>query len=277
MAIIRDRWPDSDEIDPSQEEPIFVFSAGWRSGSTLVQRLLMSSGKVVIWGEPLGDAAGVAKLSHSLTAITPDWPPSSFFETTDNVSELSGKWIANLAPQMKYLKQAHRAHFEEWLSVPAVESFAVERWGLKEVRLTIDHARYLKWLFPNAKFLFVYRSPYNAFRSWKGNRWRSVWPGYYRNSAIAYARHWRLLLKGYLEGCDDVNGMLIKFEDLVSGKIDIDQLGAYIGIEDLDRQVLDKKIDTPKGKVTHKKKDVGWFDRLMIKLVCKDLLSKLGY
>lgn len=264
-------------VDESQESPIFVFSAGWRSGSTLVQRLLMSSGNVLIWGEPLGDAAGVARLSHSLTAITPDWPPDAFFETTEDVSDLSGKWVANLAPKMSYLKKAHKAHIQQWLSVASKEEFNVDRWGLKEVRLTIDHARYLKWLYPEARFLFVYRNPFNAYRSWKGNRWRSVWPGYYRNSAIAYARHWKLLLSGYLEGCSDVGGRMIKFEDLVSGKIDIAHLGEYLAINDLDESVLDNKIDTPRGKVTHKKKNIGMVDKVIIRLVCKDLLSRVGY
>ncbi|HEY9202186.1 MAG TPA: sulfotransferase [Gammaproteobacteria bacterium] len=276
LCVIQQRWPEDVENE-AQESPIFVFSAGWRSGSTLVQRLLMSSGKVLIWGEPLGDTAGVARLSHSLTAITQDWPPYSFFETTANVSDLSGKWVANLAPKISYLKKAHKAHFNQWLSVSSKEEFGVERWGLKEVRLTIDHARYLKWLYPDAKFLFVYRSPFNAYRSWKGNRWRSVWPGYYRKSAIAFARHWKLLLSGYLDGCADVDGLMIKFEDLVSGKIDITHLGDYLGIKDLDESVLNKKIDTPRGKVTHKKKNIGFFDQLIIRLICKDLLSRVGY
>ena len=30
-----------------------MISAGWRSGSTAVQRLLVSSGDAMIWGEPL--------------------------------------------------------------------------------------------------------------------------------------------------------------------------------------------------------------------------------
>src|SRR5262245_32576620 len=32
--------------------PIFLLSSGWRSGSTLVQRLINSDSSVLMWGEP---------------------------------------------------------------------------------------------------------------------------------------------------------------------------------------------------------------------------------
>ena len=237
----------------------------------------MSSGEIVIWGEPLGDAAFVARLAHSLVAINAAWPPDHFFEAGADLSELHGRWIANLAPRMDFVRDAHREFFRCWLSKSASETFSVGRWGMKEVRLTIDHARYLKWLFPNAKFVFIYRSPFDAFRSWKGNRWRSVWPGYYRNSAIAFARHWRLLVAGFLEGCEELGGVLIKFEDLASGRIDLDCLSAQTGIADLDASVLEKKVRTPEGKETTRRSRLSHLDRLLIRRVCGELLDRLGY
>ena len=43
--------------DNDNEEPIFLLSAGWRSGSTLLQRLIMSDSNVLIWGNPTMNAA----------------------------------------------------------------------------------------------------------------------------------------------------------------------------------------------------------------------------
>ena len=40
---------DGDDVD----EPVFLFSAGWRSGSTLLQRLIMSDASIFVWGEPM--------------------------------------------------------------------------------------------------------------------------------------------------------------------------------------------------------------------------------
>ena len=277
VNVIRDRWPEEEADNLDEEAPVFVFSAGWRSGSTLLQRILMSSGQVVIWGEPLGDTANIARLTHGLTAINSEWPPEHFLDSNSDISELSDKWIANLSPKMTFLRLAHRSFFDEWLSKSAVQTFNVERWGLKEVRLTIDHARYLKWLYPNAKFLFIYRNPFDAFKSWKGNRWRSVWPGYYRKSALAYARHWKLLLDGYQNGFRDVDGLMVKFEDLVSGEISLEQLSLHTGITDIDPDILRVNVRTPKGKETSRRQTLSWLDRLIIWSVCGKLMRKSGY
>ena len=37
-----------------EKGPVFLFSAGWRSGSTLLQRLITHGGEVMMWGEPFG-------------------------------------------------------------------------------------------------------------------------------------------------------------------------------------------------------------------------------
>lgn len=274
---IHNRWPEPPPLTATEEVPVFIFSAGWRSGSTLMQRLVMSSGEIAVWGEPLGDAAFIARLGHSLSAITEAWPPESFFDTGNGLDGLEDQWIANLTPRMQFLKSAHVALFEQWLAHSAQVTFGATRWGLKEVRLTIDHARYLKWLFPQSRFIFVYRNPFNAFRSWKGNRWHSTWPGYYHNSAIAYGRHWRLLMDGFLEGHSEVDGILVKFEDLVSGAIDVDRIARHIQVCELNGDVLKRKVGTPKGTIATKKNEISWFDRVSISATCGPLLEKLGY
>jgi len=274
---IQSRWPDTRPQDGRDAAPVFIFSAGWRSGSTLMQRLVMSSGEIAVWGEPLGDAALVARLGQSLSAITKGWPPESFFDSGQELAGLADDWIANLTPQMRYLKSAHAALLREWLGSSAQTAFGIQRWGLKEVRLTIDHARYLKWLLPDSRFIFVCRNPFHAFRSWKGNRWHSTWPGYYHNSALAYGRHWRLLMDGFLEGHADVDGLLVRFEDLVSGAVDVDRIARHIQVERLNPDVLKQKVGTPKGAVADKKAEISWLDRAAINATCGALFGKLGY
>ena len=275
ISHIRRRWPEACGITDDSERPVFIFSAGWRSGSTLVQRLVFSSREVAVWGEPLGDAALIGRLAHSLGYITSRWPPETFFACEEENVDFSNKWVANLTPEIRHLYSAHRAFFLQWCKVPVQERFGLDRWGLKEVRLTIDHARYLKWLFPHARFLFVYRNPCDAFRSWKNNKWRSAWPGYNTRSATAFARHWRLLLGGYLSGYDDVGGMLVKFEDLVSGQVDLQKIICHIGVGGFDKTVLQMKINTP--TVTVKRPDITWLDRTIILNLCGGLMREVGY
>ena len=257
------------------EEPVFIFSAGWRAGSTLLQRLVVSSNQVVVWGEPLGEAGLLPRLAYSFSAISSEWPGDIWSSSQGDLYNLSNQWIANLTPPYEHLWKANRNLILTWLRDPAQKEFGISRWGLKEVRLTIDHAHYLKWLFPKAKFLFIYRNPLLAYRSWKRNNWPGKFTAYHSYSPIIFARHWRLLVEGYLSGYKDVNGMLISFEDLVAGNISLKDIEEHIGVDNLSSEVLDNKIDSPKGLI--KKRDINTFDRTVIQLICGPLLKKLGY
>ena len=277
LDAIQRRWPDDREIKDG-EKPVFLFSAGWRSGSTLLQRLLCSSSEVVIWGEPLGDAAVIPKLAASLTALSDTWPPDSYVKRDIDLESFSNQWIANITPPIDYLRSAHRALFQEWLAKPARDLHGTSLWGLKEVRLTIEHARYLKWLYPDARFVFIYRNLFDAYLSWRGNDWASVWPGYFSWSPVAYARHWKLLLSGYLERCKEVDGYLVKYEDLVAGNVDLEELAGHIGISRIDSSVLKKRISSPNMKHNVKKKRrLTLLEKLLLTLVAGKTLKQAGY
>ncbi len=278
LACIKHRWPDTFNSANDCERPVFLFSAGWRSGSTLLQRLIVSSGEIVMWGEPLGETGMIARLAHSLTIVGEHWPTDNFFAREDDVSNLSNEWIANFSPDMAYLRTSHRALFHEWLATSARDRFGDVQWGLKEVRLTIHHARYLKWLYPHARFVFIYRSPYDAYRSWKGHRWVSEWPGYYSRSPIAFARHWRHLLSGYLDGCAHVNGVMVKYEDLIAGRIDFSALAKHIGIRVIDPSPLERRIGSPvENETVPAKPRLNPYDRAIITSIGGRLLVDLGY
>lgn len=277
LTVIAARWPDAAARQADDEKPIFIFSAGWRSGSTLLQRLVMSGTQSIVWGEPLGDTATVVRLAHGLDILSKDWPPSSFFPGNVPANDLAGEWIANLTPTIASLREAHRAFFLTWLRDTAAAEYGAQRWGLKEVRLTMDHARYFHWLFPNAKFLFICRNPLDAFGSWKGNRWRSPWPGYYRNSGIAFARHWAHLTRGFLDGHHEVGGMFIRYEDLVQGRVDIEKLAAYLELPRVDPAPLSRRIDTPTDKQPRRKRKVNAIDRFLITSICARSMQRLNY
>ena len=277
LNCIEQRWPRLSTSTNDSESPVFILSAGWRSGSTLMQRLLMSSGELAIWGEPLDDCAIIPRLAISIAAITSKWPDQTYFDDDSNLLNLSNKWIANLTPPISYLRSSHRALLQTWLGDSAKMRYGVQRWGLKEVRLTIDHARYLKWLFPNARFIFIYRNLFHAYRSWKGNLWGSTWPGYFSWSPVAFARHWRFLLEGFLSGYPSVGGIVVKFEDLISNKVDLDAMAAYVGVKKLNPSILEKKIDSYEQKTKAQQKMLTSLDRCILTIIGGPLLAQLGY
>lgn len=266
---INNRWPDIN--NNSTESPVFIFSAGWGAGSTLVQRLVLSSDEIGVWGEPLDHTVPVIKMSSTLGAFSENWPPDRFFGEMKNVSELSGKWVANLTPEMQNLCRAHRNFFDTWLASPVTDN-GYKRWGFKEVRLTINHARYLKWLYPNSKFIFVFRNVFNSYLSIKDTGWFNIWPKSRIDNPVFYAHHWKYLLESFLSDYKEVDGILIKYEDLISGEFDLNSLATHLGVSSIDESVLDKKI-----RQRSKKNQLNVAERYIIRSIASTLIDKLGY
>jgi hypothetical protein len=227
LSSIRRHWPDLHS--PNQTAPIFVFSAGWRSGSTFLQRWIMTGEKVMVWGEPYRHAALIESLAGQLKAFTPDWPVDDFMVRGDEYErDLTQAWVANLYPSPTNFMSAHLGFFEKLFVEPARELGKI-RWGLKEVTLSVDHARYLRWLFPNAKFLFLCRDPYVAYGSYR--KWRSLyrtWPAEPVFTATRYGAIWRNLAADFLENHKDVGGLFLRYEELQTGETKV-RLEDYLG------------------------------------------------
>lgn len=272
LRIIRTRWPEKPGQAAPAEKPIFLLSAGWGSGSTLLQRLITSSGSTLLWGEPHDHAIPLHRLAQMLAPISDRWPRDSYFSPGDEEKPLHMQWIANYSPKISSLKSAHRAFIKEWLMTSAQEH-QCQRWGLKEVRLTIDHARYLQWLFPNAKFVFIYRDVLRSYRSCKGVRWFSVWPKYRVSQPGAFAHHWKHLLGGFLQGASDVGGMLVRYEDLVAGNFSMAKLSDYLQTDTIDESFMGDKI----GARGSDNPDLSFIERTTIQTITGDLRRELGY
>jgi len=263
------RFGSQQQVGEITDRPVFVFSAGWGSGSTLLQRLLISSGELTIWGEPVDEAGPLLKLADSISAIREDWPPEYHFKVNANSESLSREWIANYSPEMSSLKKAHRLFFVEWLS----DSQTVSRWGLKEVRLTIDHAIYLKWLFPKARFVFIYRDVYSSYLSVRRRAWLSLWPGYSATSIVAFAHHWNYLLSGFIDRHQEVDGLLVKYEDLISDSVSLDKLAEHVGVAAINKNILNSQV----GKRSARRKPLMFIEKLILDRVTKSTRKKLGY
>ncbi len=245
------------------EEPVFVLATSWRSGSTLLQRILVSNPQVLVWGEPLGRLAIVPRLAHALAGVSSDWPPPDCW-IGEHVppGSLATQWIANLFPPGRDLRAALRDLFDRWLAAPARER-GFQRWGVKEVRFGAAEACLLSWLYPSARFLVLTRHPFDAFRSLRNRaEWtfHDRWPETRIDSAAAFARHWNRLATSWSPKPPGLRCLTVRYEDLVSGGVDFRALESWLGFEIREQKALGLRLGETVGT-----RELTWYERLIIR------------
>lgn len=257
------------------EAPIFLLSAGWRSGSTMLQRLLMSDPSVLIWGEPYDECGLVQALAGSMRAFRTGWPPQDYFHDGTPPQQLTGEWIANLFPSLDDWRHGQRALFDTMFGVPARRAGST-RWGIKEVRFTSAHCAYLRWLYPHAKFLLLVRHPLEAYRSYShfGRSWYDTFPDRPVFTPTEFGAHWRQLTEGFLRDTKGLGALLVRYEDVVGGAVSLDELDRHLGIT-VDRTVMARKVgSSQRGGETA---SVNALERWLLRRAVGPVAAELGY
>ncbi len=233
-----DRW--GLEPRPVGSKPVFLLASGWRCGSTLLQRLVCSSGELIMWGEPYGRANIVPALTRAAMVLREDWPGPGHFPGDQVFAAPGDHWIANLYPPPAAMVQGFAAMLDAWLAEPArARGFA--RFGMKEVRLRAMDAGFLEWLYPDARFLFLTRNPWDAWSSCKGGTWFIQWPNRKVTTAHEFAALWRGIVESYTRWPSD-NAMLVRYEDLKKPSFDLEQIREHCELDRLDPSPRDKVI-----------------------------------
>jgi Sulfotransferase family len=257
------------------DAPIFLLATGWRSGSTLLQRILVTDPNVLLWGEPLGEMALVSGLASMLTRLS-SFPGLKERCAVDDrtFSSLATSWIATLYPPGNDFRLALQTLFNQWLGEPARHR-GFSRWGFKEVRLGAAEATLLHWLYPNAKFVLLSRNPYDCYRSLSDSGWHHVYhtrPDIRVDSAAGLARHWNRVALSWSELPRDFPAFHIKYEDLIGGNVDFRRLESWLGIEIREDVALAVFVGR-----TARRHRLGWCERLIISHEAAAGMRELGY
>jgi hypothetical protein len=217
-------------------DPVVVAGLGWRSGSTLVQRSLMTDPAILVWGEPMDRAFYLDRLVEPLLAVTEEWPADAHWLSHRSGVDLARDWVATLSPDPGHLKAGYRAFFDRWLAAPARDrGFA--RWGFKEVRCSGAHAVALKWLYPQCQLILTVRHPVTAYVSLRNSGFdppRAIgiirWPDRLIVTLEDYATFWNEMALSWAAVRDRLGVHWFRYEDLIAGKVDLDGIGTRIGL-----------------------------------------------
>ena len=267
----------------SDEAPIFIFAAGWRSGSTLLQRLLNTHPDMMVWGEAYENTFLFYHLIApfgGFTKVPLDFlfPSDHTSDTVDLTEAITKTWIANLTPDPAELKLAHLDFFRRLFKTYPAENNR-SRWGIKLVSGTEVLAKYLRWLYPNCKVLYLVRSPYASFSSYMSctkdgtEPWYLHFPDYPVKHVVSFVTHWRRCAEGFLNSYREMDALLVSYEALIDGSM-LEPLQQYVNLR-LDDSVLASHVDFPSDWRT--KREITRFERRVIRFVCGDVARQLGY
>jgi hypothetical protein len=262
------------------ESPIFVLANGWRTGSTLLQRILVTDQRLLLWGEPFGEMALVSALAETLTRLStfPNlsqlWAGNDLTSSPETSISMAQSWIATLYPTGSDLREALHSLLSGWLGRPATER-GFSRWGFKEVRLGATEAMMLHWLYPNAKFVILSRHPFDCYRSLADSGWHHVYhrrPDIRVDSAAGFGRHWNRLAVSWDELPAGFPVVHLKYEDLLQGKVDFRGLESWLGVEIKE----DAALSVPVGHTALRRR-LSLLERFIIAREAAPGMRALGY
>lgn len=258
--------------------PIFIFSAGWRSGSTLLQRMITASGEVLIWGEAGGSldnfadaleryeqmlGPGGQRFKHGFGGHGDEQYQQLQLASKESVH----KWVACLNPPQEIFLDAFRSFLATAYATPAAK-LGYPNWGIKEVQSGIETARFMKRLYPEAKFVFLVRNPLDCLTSIK----RRNWLGHHGDAEplAYYTNHWLRLAAEFRKA---EFGYQIRYEDLLSSPQAMDELTDYLGISLPSGFAEKSRVDWQ----AENDKPLSFFERRRLLKTAEDEMGRYGY
>lgn len=245
----------------------------------MLQRMITACGTTLVWGEAGGALDRIAEAFSSYEQMLgPGGQHYKFgfggngarqyeeFISADN--EGYNKWIASMNPPKGTFINSFRLFLETAYAHPARE-LGYENWGIKEVQSGLESARFLKMLYPRAKFVFLVRHPFACLTSIKRREWLDR-----PNDARAlefYAEHWTRLAREFRQA---EFGQLVKYEELITSAAVQERLGKYLDCEALNRNF--KKLSRADW-ASHNEKSLNFMEKRRLMRIARDEMQKYDY
>lgn len=255
------------------DTPIFVFGCAWRCGSTLLQRLLTSTGEILIWGEHVGLVHELVKIAIKLESNQhlSERQSSNFMDRGAKV------WIANLNPKHENIKSFAIQIFLSNYYAKATHELGYKRWGFKEVRYDAQVAISLLEAFPNSKAIFLVRDLNGVLSSNAANDWYDSVGG-----AKGVTSRWIKNIRTFLS-VQDKRVLTVSYSKIAKGDpTTFDAISSHVGLSTpIDVSLLSTKVraaDSPpvirdqEARILNRKDVISMHQRLLrLGLIDNDL------
>ena len=208
--------------------PVFIFSASWRTGSTLLQRLLNTTDELLIWGEP----QFLIPARRMFDLATQSFSEAQWMRDQAEEEPLHQMWAPTICPDPAGIVPAFQGLFDQLYCHPSLAQGYV-RWGFKEVRnFGIENAVFFRSIFPDAKIVFHYRHPFDAYASLK----RTDFYKSFEDAPFQPVQIWAKNYAGFKSRlAADLDAFVISHEEVVSAipsqNPRLQQLFDYVDIE----------------------------------------------
>jgi hypothetical protein len=228
-------------------DPLIVTAPVIRSGTTLLQRLLCSSRRALIFGEKCADDLDLFLNLYAFKVREYGYHKQRYAQGLQRV--LAGDvndWIPDLMPDVEgYLAALGRSAFA---GVTYCRSYALRAgrpvWGFKYPGWKPPTVRLLRTVMPQARFIFLYRDIIDCLRSAKAQDAVSSLP-----EVRDFCQTWAEGLRDALDLAGDPALLVLRYEELLADPAAaLARIGCFSGLADMDPAVLEHKINTWRGE-----------------------------
>jgi hypothetical protein len=227
-------------------DPILISSPAPRSGTTLLQRLLCSSPRALVYGETCGQDLDLFVNLYASREMLYTHNRQQLANSLRGV--LAGavnSWTVDLMPEVdEYLRALGRSCLG-WLACCRDSAARAGRsvWGIKLAGWRPYSLGLMRRLMPRSRLLYVRRDVADCLKSAKARQMvRSP------EQVSEFCRLWGENLSYVLGLGADPALLVINYTDLASEPARaLERIAAFTGVADMDPRVLDHKINTRAG------------------------------
>jgi hypothetical protein len=231
----------------SDLDPLIVTSPTPRSGTTLLQRLLCSSPRALIYGELCAQDLQAFLNLYILKLQTYNYRKPALAAGLRKV--LAGEvndWILDLMPDVDaYLTAIGQSAFAGIASCrDYASSVGREVWGFKQPGWTPATIRLLRAVMPRARFIFIHRDLVDCVKSAKATQLINS-----QAEVTEFCQAWVENLTYMLGVSDESAVLLLSYEELLKAPQPVlERLAKFAGAKDMDPGVLLRKVNTSTGE-----------------------------